>query len=121
MAAGRGGRRFVIVTLGAAMVETIASRAATLGLASQLAAIRLLPFSIAEMIEDRDARRDAIAAAVRASAQENGVEAVLLGGAPFAGMAKALARELRIDVLDGVAACVEAAAAKIEKADTKSG
>ena len=81
MAAGRGGRRFVIVTLGAAMVETIASRAATLGLASQLAAIRLLPFSIAEMIEDRDARRDAIAAAVRASAQENGVEAVLLGGA----------------------------------------
>jgi allantoin racemase len=112
MAAGRGGRRFAIVTLGAAMIDTIASRAASLALAGVLAAIHVLPFSIAEMIEDRDARRDAIAAAARASAQENGVEAVLLGGAPFAGMAKALARELRIDVLDGVAACVEAAAAK---------
>jgi allantoin racemase len=115
MAAGRGGRRFAVVTPGAAMIETIASRAASLGLGSQLAAIRVLPFSIAEMIEDRDARRDAIAAAVRASALENRVEAVLLGGAPFAGMGHALARELRIDVLDGVAACVEAAAAKIEK------
>ena len=115
MAAGRGGRRFAIVTLGAAMIETIASRAASLGLAGQLAAIRVLPFSIAEMIEDRDARRDVIAAAARASALENRVEAVLLGGAPFAGMGHALARELRIDVLDGVAACVEAAAAKIEK------
>jgi allantoin racemase len=112
MAAGRRGRRFAVVTLGAAMVETIASRAASLGLGKELAAIHVLPFSIAEMVEDRDARRDAIAAAVRASAQENGVEAALLGGAPFAGMAEALARELRMEVLDGVAACIEAAAAK---------
>jgi allantoin racemase len=113
MAAGRGGRRFAIVTLGAAMVETIASRAARLGLANRLAAIHVLPFSIAQMIEERDDRRDAIAAAVRASAQENGVEAALLAGAPFAGMAHTLARGLRIEVLDGVAACVEAAAAKL--------
>jgi Asp/Glu/hydantoin racemase len=33
----------------------------------------------------------------------------LLGGAPFAGMGHALARELRMEVLDGVEACVEAA------------
>jgi allantoin racemase len=115
MAAGRGGRGFAIVTLGAAMVETIASRAGALGLAGQLAAIHVLPFSIAQMIEERDGRRDAIAAAVRASAQENGVEAALLAGAPFAGMAEALARGLRIEVLDGVAACVEAAVAKLEE------
>jgi allantoin racemase len=108
LAAGRGGRRFAIVTLGAAMIETIASRAASLGLAGQLAAIHVLPFTIAEMIEDRDARRDAIAAAVRASVEQTAVEAVLLGGAPFAGMGHALARALRMEVLDGVAACVEA-------------
>lgn len=101
-AAGEGGRRFSILTLGAAMREPILAKAAALGLAESLAEVRVLPFSIPEMIADREARREEIAAAIRACKGD----AVLLGGAPFAGMARALARETGRFVLDGVEAAV---------------
>ena len=49
LAAGLGGRRFSIVTLGAAMRETILAKVTSLGLSGQLAGVRFLPFSIAEL------------------------------------------------------------------------
>ena len=106
LAAGLGGRRFSIVTLGAAMREVVLAKAAALGLSGQLAGVRFLPFSIAELIGDRHAKRDAIAAAVRACAKEDRAEAILLGGAPFAGLAASLAEETGAAVLDGVEASV---------------
>ncbi len=68
--------------------------------------VRFLPFSIPELIADRQAKRDAITAAVRACAEEDRAEAVLLGGAPFAGLAASLAEETGAAVLDGVEASV---------------
>jgi allantoin racemase len=108
LAAASGGRRFSIVTLGAAMRAMILARAARLGLSGQLAGVRFLPFSNAEMIADRPSRRPAIAAAVRACADEDGAETVLLGGAPFAGLAASLSQETGVVVLDGVEASVVA-------------
>ena len=102
-AAGRGGLRFSIVTLGTAMREPILAKAGSLGLAGQLAEVHILPFSIAEMVRDRDAARAQVVRAVLAC--EDGV--VLLGGAPFAGMAAGIARLTRRVVLDGVEACIE--------------
>jgi Asp/Glu/hydantoin racemase len=104
LAAGLGGRRFSIVTLGAAMREAILAKAASLGLSGQLAGVRFLPFSIAELIRDRGARQDAIAAAVRACVEEMRAEAVLLGGAPFAGLAASIAEVTGATVLDGIEA-----------------
>jgi len=101
-AAGKGGRRFSIVTLGAAMREPILAKAAALGLAERLVEVRVLPFSIPEMVASREARRVEIAAVVGACVGD----AVLLGGAPFAGMAVTLARETGRVVLDGVEAAV---------------
>jgi Asp/Glu/hydantoin racemase len=106
-AAARGGRRFAVVTLGAAMREPVRQRIDALGLAGQLADIRILPFSIPDMIADRAARRGAVETAVGACGAL-GAEAVLLGGAPFAGMAATLTSELGLAVLDGVAASLEA-------------
>jgi allantoin racemase len=105
LAAGRGGRRFSIVTLGSALHEMILAKAATLGLAGQLGEVRFLTFSIPEMIADRESRLSAVTAAVRACA-EAGAEAILLGGAPFAGLAAPLALETGLIVLDGVEASV---------------
>jgi allantoin racemase len=102
-AAALDGRRFSIVTLGAAMREPILAKAASLDLASQLAEVLALPFSIAEMVEDRDAARAEIVRAVLGC--QDG--AVLLGGAPFAGIAAGIARETGRIVLDGVEACIE--------------
>lgn len=106
LAAASGGRRFSIVTLGAAMRDTIRSKAAALGLADRLAEVCILPFSIADMIQDRDSRRDAILTAIRACVMEQGVEALLLGGAPFAGLAALYGQETGATVLDGVEASV---------------
>jgi Asp/Glu/hydantoin racemase len=103
-AAGAGGRRFSILTLGAPMREPIMARAAALGFADKLVEVVVLPFSIGEMIAERDAKRAQIADAV---SRCHG-EAVLLGGAPFVGMARALAIETHKSVLDGVEACLAA-------------
>jgi len=102
-AAALGGRRFSIVTLGMAMREPILAKAASLDLASQLAEVLVLPFSIAEMVRDRDAALAEILRAVRGC--QDG--AVLLGGAPFAGLAAGIALETRRIVLDGVEASIE--------------
>ncbi len=103
LAAAAGGRRFSIVTLGMAMREPILAKAASLHLASRLADVLVLPFSIDEMVRDRDAVRGEILRAVQGC--QDG--AVLLGGAPFAGMAADIARETRRIVLDGVEAGIE--------------
>jgi allantoin racemase len=105
LAAGRDGRGFSIVTLGSALREMILAKAAALGLAGQLGEVRFLSFSIPEMIADREGRLDGVTAAVLACA-EAGAEAVLLGGAPFAGLAAPLARKTGLIVLDGVEASV---------------
>ena len=102
-AAALGGRRFSIVTLGIAMRESILAKAASLDFAGQLVDVLVLPFSIGEMVGDRDAARPEILRAVQGC--QNG--AVLLGGAPFAGMAADIAQETGRIVLDGVEACIE--------------
>jgi allantoin racemase len=103
-AAARGERRFSIVTLGAAMREPILTKAAALGVSANLAECRVLPFSIPEMIADREGARALIMEAVCICQGD----AVLLGGAPFAGMARDMERETGKIVLDGVEACVSA-------------
>jgi allantoin racemase len=103
-AAAQGWRRFAILTVGAAMRGAILAKVAAMELAGQLDEVRLLPFSIPELVGDRDARRAEIVAAVRAC--RDGV--VLLGGAPFAGMAREIGPESGKIVLDGVAACLTA-------------
>ena len=42
------------------MRETILAKAASLGLSGQLAGVRFLPFSIAELIRDRQGRRRSV-------------------------------------------------------------
>jgi allantoin racemase len=103
-AAAKGERRFSIVTLGAAMREPILAKAAALGVGANLAECRVLPFSIPEMIADREGSRALIMEAVCRCQGD----VVLLGGAPFAGMARDMARETGKVVLDGVEACVGA-------------
>jgi allantoin racemase len=104
-AAGQSGRRFSIVTLGAAaMREQIKARAAALGFGAQLAQVHMLPFSIPQMIADREAVRSQIVVAARSCAGA----AVLLGGAPFAGTAQGISQEAGKLVIDGVEAGIRA-------------
>ena len=101
-AAAKG--RFAIVTLGAAMRAPIAERAAKLGVADRLADVAILPVTIAEMVADRGRHRTVIRDAIRNAPAPT----VLMGGAPFAGLAAWLSAETGTIVLDGVEACIDA-------------
>jgi allantoin racemase len=103
--AGKGGRRFCIVTLGAAMRDSIAGRAKTLGFERQLVDILILSCSIPDLVENRALHRNEILAAIRACKGE----VALLGGAPFAGLGAEMTHETGTLTLDGVAASVAAA------------
>jgi allantoin racemase len=103
-AAAASCRRFSVVTLGSAMREPILAKVGAMGLADRLVEVRVLERSISQMITHREAGREETIAAVRAC--ENG--AVLLGGAPFAGLAQGVSIETGRIVLDGVEACVAA-------------
>jgi allantoin racemase len=103
--AGKGGRSFSIVTVGAPMRDSIVGRAKSLGQEGQLVEILMLSCSILDLIENRASCRNGILAAIRACESE----AVLLGGAPFAGLGTEMTDETGKLTLDGVAASVAAA------------
>jgi allantoin racemase len=103
--AAADGRRFSIVTLGASMRTPLVRRVQLLGLEDRLTEIRILSTSIPDMIANREAYYDALADAVRACAGD----AVLLGGAPLAGLGAKMTEKTGAVVLDGVEASVTAA------------
>jgi Asp/Glu/hydantoin racemase len=88
------------------MQGAIRNRITELGLDRQCAGLTILPISIAEIIAERDRHRPAIVTAIRACFERENAEAVLLGGAPFAGLARRLSEELGQTVLDGVEASI---------------
>jgi len=100
LAAGQNGRRFAIVTLGAAMRDALTRRVCRFGLAGACPS-RSPRFSPVATLTG------AIGDEVRACARASGTEAVLLGGAPFAGLAARLASKVATLTLDGVEACID--------------
>jgi len=102
LGAAANGRRFSIVTLGEAMRAALVERVRSLGLEDRLAEIRVLPVSIPEMIANREAHVGALVDAIRLCA----TGAILLGGAPLAGLGTRMTKETGVTVLDGVEACV---------------
>jgi Asp/Glu/hydantoin racemase len=88
------------------MLTPILERAAQLGSSDQLGAVRFLPFDVSELIEDRDRMRNIIATEALAAIKHDGAKVILLGGAPFAGLAHSLGQDLDVAILDGVEASV---------------
>lgn len=114
LAAGVDGRRFSIVTAGRAMEPAIRAKAAALGLSSRLASLRFIDVPVATLIADPAGHRHAILAAIAASWAIDKADAVLLGGAAFAGMAADLAEESGMVVLDGVLAAIDLALERLK-------
>ena len=106
-AAGRGGRKYAIVTIGSRMRANIEEMARTSGLATSLLEIRFLSGSVLDIAGDPGAYRDAVVDAVNACARNLGAEAVLLGGAPFAGATRRLSDRCVVPVYDGLTCAIE--------------
>lgn len=101
--------RFVIVTLGAALLDVIERNAARSGYAAQLAAVRILPWPLAEVAADPDHFREAFRQECARAMRDDGAGAVIIGGGPLAGIAEAVAPDIGIPVLDGVRCAVATA------------
>jgi allantoin racemase len=106
-AAAAAGRRFAIVTIGAQMRREIERAVAGQGLSNQLVAIRFLEGAVLEVARDRGAFSEALVGLANACVKENGAEAILLGGAPFAGMSVELAARIVVPVFDGLASAMQ--------------
>jgi Asp/Glu/hydantoin racemase len=75
-----------------------------LGHGDQMAGIRTVAPTGAELAADPVAARDLLAAACQTAVQELGVQAVILGGAGLAGMAQAIQAKVSVPVIDSVLA-----------------
>jgi len=109
--AARGGRKFSIVTGGHRWGPMLTEFVAALGLASQLASVRTMAPSGAEIAADPAGALAALAAACRAAAEEDGAAVVILGGLGLAGLADRIAERVSVPLIDSVVAAVAVAEA----------
>ncbi len=96
-------QRFAIVTAGPAWVELLTQRVADFGAAAWLSGVQALPVDGRRLREDPQACLPALQHALQA-AERSGAQALILGGAAFAGLDLGLGLHTRLPLIDPVAA-----------------
>ncbi|WP_270937855.1 aspartate/glutamate racemase family protein [Falsiroseomonas oryzae] len=109
----RVARRFGVVTGGAAWKPMLEEFFAARGHGDRLAGVRTVAPSGGEMARDPDGAVALLAEACRASAEQDGAEAVVLGGAGLAGFAARLEGRVPVPVICSVEAGVRATIAAL--------
>jgi allantoin racemase len=109
-AAGQG-RRYAILTIGPRLRQKIERAAAAYGQSGSLVSLRFLDVSVLDAARDRDGVQAAALEMIKACIEQDGAEALLLGGAPFVGMARTLNTHVRAPIYDGLEAALERALA----------
>jgi Asp/Glu/hydantoin racemase len=110
-AACRLGRRFAIVTGGAAWAPMLNELVTGLGRSDRLAAIRTIEQSGDEIARDPGAVLDRLVEACNACANQDGASSVILGGAGLAGLAARVQGSVPVPVICSVEAGARAALA----------
>jgi allantoin racemase len=108
--AGRGGRRFAIVTTTPGLASSIRAHAGKLGFADGLASLRITTENPAALVTDPPRLEAALRVLVRQCAEQDGAEAIIIGGGPLADAARALAAGSAVEIIEPVAAAVAAMA-----------
>jgi allantoin racemase len=106
LAAGSTGRRFVIITIGPAMTESILQKIEAMGLRQQLAHVEFLDGGVLDIAADPQRFRGQILEKVTQARILWAADAVLLGGAPFSGLSPSLAPEADLPLFDGLTCAV---------------
>ncbi|MET0208355.1 MAG: aspartate/glutamate racemase family protein [Burkholderiaceae bacterium] len=116
--AAQGGRRFGIATVTPELVEAIDGRAEHLGLAHLYTGIRLTEGDPRELAADPQALEEALAQTVKRCIEDDGAQAVIIGGGPLGQAALALAPRFDVPVIAPIAAAVRRLAALLDGPDT---
>ncbi|MGJ5177655.1 aspartate/glutamate racemase family protein [Bradyrhizobium oligotrophicum] len=104
--AGQGGRRFGVATVTPALVASIARLAGALGLSAQFTGTRLTDGDPAALAADPARLVEALTEAARACIDQDGAEAVIIGGGPLAQAADRLQPEFAVPIIKPIAAAV---------------
>ena len=114
--AAAGGRRFGIVTTTPALQGAIERAAHQLGLGRQLASIRITPGDSLELAGDPLQQEERLAETVQACIEQDGAQAVIIGGGPLARAADSLKLRFALPVISPVAAGMRLALARLQPA-----
>lgn len=99
-------QRFAIITAGPAWVELLTQRVADFGASAWLCGVQALPLDGRQLRDDPEACRPALQRALQA-AERSGAQALILGGAAFAGLDLGLRTRLSlIDPVEVATACL---------------
>lgn len=110
-AAVAAGPRYAIVTGGVRWRAMLERHARALGLGDTLASVRTTPLTGGHAAADPEGAVAALAAECRAAQAEDGAQAVVLGGAGFAGLGARVAQAAGLAVIDSIEAGARAAEA----------
>lgn len=104
--AAAGGRRFSIVTVTPALDSSLRAAALLHGRAGHLASIRYTDGLLSEVMRTPASLQQALLLGCQRAVQEDGAEAIVIGGGPLAQAAGWIAARLNLPVIDPVAAAV---------------
>jgi allantoin racemase len=104
--AGKGGRRFAVVTTTPGLVPAIDAKVGMLGLSAGYAGVFLTPGDPIALTNAPDALESALAEAVRSAIRTRAVEAVVIGGGPLAIAARNLAEQFPVPIIEPIPAAV---------------
>ena len=104
--ASAGGRRFGIATTTPALKAAIDRRVALLGLSAQYTGLRTTSVDPTELVKDKGRLRDALADLVRHCIDDDGAEAVIIGGGPLGEAARELTPMFSITIVAPIPAAI---------------
>ncbi len=99
-------RRFSVVTTLAASLPVIETNIANAGFADRCARVRASDVPVLDLEDASSGARDRIVQEISTAIAEDSPEAIVLGCAGMADLARSLSEEFRLPVIDGVAAAV---------------
>lgn len=113
--AGEGGRRFGIATVTPELVVPIDARADELGLGAVYTGIRLTEGDPRGLAGDPGALEDALAQVVQRCIDEDGAQAVIIGGGPLGQAAVGLAKRFDVPVIAPISAAMRLLHLRIDR------
>jgi Asp/Glu/hydantoin racemase len=114
------GQRFSIVAISRRIAAWYRETVAASGLAERLASIRHLDQPLADIGRVQDDHADRLVALCESAVSDDGADAIILAGAPLAGLARTVRERLPVPVVDGVSSAVRHAETLVSLAPVKA-
>jgi Asp/Glu/hydantoin racemase len=103
------GRRFAVVTFAAALAPWYEECVAMHGLSSRCAGIRTLDGAFQSISEVQSEKEELLVALANRAVEQDGADAIILSGAPLAGLAAKVRERIPVPIIDPIAAAVRQA------------